>query len=48
MSAQEIREKKSRRTRTPRATQPVCARISKILPTMMAENRELMSAPHEK
>jgi len=41
--AQEIREAKSRMTRTPRATQPVCARISKMLPMRMAFRRKRMS-----
>jgi hypothetical protein len=40
ISAHEIREAKSRMTRTPRATQPVCARISKMLPTRMAFRRK--------
>jgi hypothetical protein len=47
MSAQEIREKKRSSRRTKRATQPVCARTSKMLPMKMAENREMASAPHE-
>jgi hypothetical protein len=45
MSAQEIREKKRRIARTPRATQPVCARMSKMLPMMMADRKEMMSVP---
>jgi hypothetical protein len=48
MRAQEMREAKRRRPRTPRATQPVCARISKMLPIKMSENRGIMSAPREK
>lgn len=48
MSAQEIREKKSSRTRTQRATRPVWARISKMLPMKRVLSRKRMSAPHEK
>jgi hypothetical protein len=43
MRAQEMSEAKSRMARTPRATQPVCARISKMLPTRMAFRRKRMS-----
>src|SRR5271169_2224072 len=48
MRAQEIREKKSRRTRTQRATRPVWARTSKMLPMKRMLSRKRMSAPHEK
>lgn len=48
MSAQETREKNRRRARTMRATQPVCAMISKMLPMKMAEKKKIMSAPQEK
>jgi len=47
MSAQETREKKRSKTRTARATQPVCARMSKMLPMKMAENRKMASASQE-
>jgi hypothetical protein len=47
MSAQETREKKRSKTRTTRATQPVCAMISKMLPMKMAENRKMAIAPQE-
>jgi len=36
-------EAKSRMPRTPRATHPVCARISKMLPTRIAFRRKWMS-----
>jgi len=45
MSAQEISEKKRSSRRTKRATQPVCARTSKMLPMKMAENRKMALAP---
>lgn len=45
MRAQETREKKRRIARTARATQPVCARMSKMLPMKMADKREMMTAP---
>jgi len=48
MRAQEISDAKRRRPRTRRATQPVCARISKMLPMMISENRGMMSAPRRK
>ena len=43
MSAQEMSEAKSRITSTARATRPVCARISKMLPMRMAFRRKRMS-----
>jgi hypothetical protein len=43
ISAHEMSEAKSRMPRTPRATQPVCARISKMLPMNAAKRRERMS-----
>ena len=46
IKAQEIREKNSRIARTQRATKPVCARMSKILPMKMADRKEIMSVPH--
>lgn len=45
ISAQEISEKNSRMPRTPRATHPVCSRMSKMLPTRNADAREVMSVP---
>src|ERR1700686_4998315 len=43
ISAQEMSEANRRMARTPRATRPVCARISKMLPTRMAFRRKRMS-----
>jgi len=48
ISAQETREAKRRMARTTRATKPVCARISKMLPMKMARKRKMISVPHEK
>lgn len=45
IKAQEIREKKRRMPRTPRATKPVCARMSKMLPMKMADREKMMSVP---
>ena len=47
ISAQETSEKKRSIARTIRATQPVCAMISKMLPMKMAENRKMASASQE-
>jgi len=46
--AQEISEKRRSISRTPRATQPVCSRMSKMLPMKMAERRRIGKTPQEK
>ena len=43
ISAQEMSEAKRRMPNTPRATQPVCVRMSKMLPMRMALRRKRMS-----